>query len=67
MEKSYVKQKNQMHFAARNCFFTGYADKLYGEVIPLDNVGQYNRRILSMIEEEKKDAVKLVLGGYQPS
>ncbi len=29
---------NQMHFAARNYrFFAGYADKLYGEVIPLDN------------------------------
>ncbi|MBP1155839.1 aldehyde dehydrogenase [Paenibacillus sp. PvR098] len=30
--------KNQMHFAARNYrFFAGYADKLNGEVIPLDN------------------------------
>lgn len=30
--------KNQMHFAARQYrFFAGYADKLYGEVIPLDN------------------------------
>ena len=30
--------KNQMHFSARNFrFFAGYADKLYGEVIPLDN------------------------------
>lgn len=30
--------KNQIHFAARNYrFFAGYADKLYGEVIPLDN------------------------------
>lgn len=30
--------KNQMHFAARNYrFFAGYADKLYGEVIPMDN------------------------------
>jgi acyl-CoA reductase-like NAD-dependent aldehyde dehydrogenase len=30
--------KNQMHFAARNYrFFAGCADKLYGEVIPLDN------------------------------
>ncbi len=30
--------KNQMHFAARNYrFFADYADKLYGEVIPLDN------------------------------
>jgi acyl-CoA reductase-like NAD-dependent aldehyde dehydrogenase len=30
--------ENQMHFAARNYrFFAGYADKLYGEVIPLDN------------------------------
>jgi aldehyde dehydrogenase (NAD+) len=30
--------KVQMHFAARNYqFFAGYADKLYGEVIPLDN------------------------------
>ncbi len=29
---------NQMRFAARNYrFFAGYADKLYGEVIPLDN------------------------------
>lgn len=31
--------KNQMHFAARNYrFFAGYADKLYGDVIPLDNL-----------------------------
>lgn len=30
--------ENQMHFAARNYrFFAGYADKLYGDVIPLDN------------------------------
>ncbi|SDI83280.1 aldehyde dehydrogenase [Paenibacillus naphthalenovorans] len=30
--------RNQMHFAARNYrFFAGYADKLNGEVIPLDN------------------------------
>ncbi|WP_226036648.1 aldehyde dehydrogenase [Aquibacillus saliphilus] len=30
--------KTQMHFAARNYrFFAGYADKLNGEVIPLDN------------------------------
>jgi acyl-CoA reductase-like NAD-dependent aldehyde dehydrogenase len=31
--------KTQMHFAARNYrFFGAYADKLYGEVIPLDNI-----------------------------
>lgn len=30
--------KNQMHFSARNYrYFAGFADKLYGEVIPLDN------------------------------
>lgn len=30
--------ESQMHFAARMYrFFAGYADKLYGEVIPLDN------------------------------
>lgn len=31
--------KNQMHFAARNYdYFAGFADKLYGDVIPLDNM-----------------------------
>jgi acyl-CoA reductase-like NAD-dependent aldehyde dehydrogenase len=31
--------ENQMRFAARNYrFFAGYADKLYGETIPLDNM-----------------------------
>lgn len=35
--------KNQMHFAARNYrFFAGYADKIYGEVIPLDNVNIFD-------------------------
>jgi aldehyde dehydrogenase (NAD+) len=35
--------KNQMHFSARNYrFFAGYADKLYGEVIPLDNPGNFD-------------------------
>lgn len=35
--------KNQMHFAARNYrFFAGYADKLYGEVIPLDDVNVFD-------------------------
>lgn len=35
--------KNQMHFAARNYrFFAGYADKIYGEVIPLDDVNLFD-------------------------
>ena len=34
---------NQMHFAARNYrFFAGYADKIYGETIPLDNMDLLN-------------------------
>ncbi len=38
--------KNQMHFAARNYrFFAGYADKLYGEVIPLDNPSLFDYTI----------------------
>jgi (Z)-2-((N-methylformamido)methylene)-5-hydroxybutyrolactone dehydrogenase len=35
--------RNQMRFAARNYrFFAGYADKLYGEVIPLDNTDLFD-------------------------
>ncbi|MBP1155862.1 MULTISPECIES: aldehyde dehydrogenase [unclassified Paenibacillus] len=35
--------KTQMHFAARNYrFFGAYADKLYGEVIPLDNTNCFD-------------------------
>lgn len=35
--------ENQMHFAARNYrFFAGYADKLYGDVIPLDNMNMFD-------------------------
>jgi aldehyde dehydrogenase (NAD+) len=35
--------ENQMRFAARNYrFFAGYADKLYGEVIPLDNADLFD-------------------------
>ena len=34
---------NQMRFSARNYrFFAGYADKLYGEVIPLDNTDLFD-------------------------
>ncbi|WP_067672405.1 aldehyde dehydrogenase [Nocardia miyunensis] len=39
--------RNQMAFAARNLrFFAGYADKIYGRTIPLDNPGlfDYTRR-----------------------
>jgi acyl-CoA reductase-like NAD-dependent aldehyde dehydrogenase len=35
--------KTQMHFSARNYrFFGGYADKIYGEVIPLDNMQYFD-------------------------
>jgi acyl-CoA reductase-like NAD-dependent aldehyde dehydrogenase len=35
--------QNQVRFAARNYrFFAGYADKLYGEVIPLDNADLFD-------------------------
>ncbi|MCH6163818.1 aldehyde dehydrogenase [Streptomyces marispadix] len=35
--------RNQMGFAARNLrFFAGYADKLYGRTIPLDNPGLFD-------------------------
>ncbi|MBB6453715.1 aldehyde dehydrogenase (NAD+) [Salirhabdus euzebyi] len=35
--------KNQMHFAARNFrFFAGFADKLQGETIPLDNLNLFD-------------------------
>lgn len=41
--KLYKETKNQMHFAARNYrFFAGYADKIYGEVIPLDNMNLFD-------------------------
>jgi (Z)-2-((N-methylformamido)methylene)-5-hydroxybutyrolactone dehydrogenase len=35
--------QNQVRFSARNYrFFAGYADKLYGEVIPLDNTDLFD-------------------------
>lgn len=38
--------ESQMHFAARMYrFFAGYADKLYGEVIPLDNTKLFDYTI----------------------
>src|SRR5690625_1827503 len=38
--------KNQMHFSARNYrYFAGYADKIYGELVPLDNDNLFNYTI----------------------
>lgn len=46
--------RNQMGFAARNLrFFAGYADKIYGRTVPLDNPGMFDftrRRPFGVVE-----------------
>jgi acyl-CoA reductase-like NAD-dependent aldehyde dehydrogenase len=39
--------KNQMHFSARLYrYYAGYADKLYGESIPMDNINLFDYTVL---------------------